>query len=941
MSFGLSLIERETPLKSWMADYQFILVQTLEHLEDLVTRAIKAPLCAFDLESTGLDTRMFDDGPMDRVVGYSIAFEPKICYYIPIRHSVETTRGKNLPLKETNTLIQKLLLEATIVGHNWLKFDAEMMLSSEGIYIKKFKQGEAITYHDSYVLARLAGYKSAGLKVLSKQLLDKEMIDIKEVVNSGQDIDFGSVSPYEGLIYAASDAICTLEIFLHPSIQLPIEDQKFIYNLERRVLYVVRTLERNKIKLDLEFCKSLDSELLGKIDSLVKRSHLILSDHTGGKLSYFNLDSPQEVSDVLFNIFNMEPKPLQGANGNYTTDDETLGKLADKYELAKVLQEYRTYTKYHRTYIKNMVENVDKKGFLKFQFSSLQTDTGRFASPGGGKKGDGCSGVNIQAIPARYDKSKPNIRKCLRGEEDEVIVAMDWAGVELRVAANMSLEPIWLDRFLKGDGDLHTSTASIIYSKPEDQVTKTERQTGKTFNFQSVYGGGPGALASTIGITMDDAREKQGRFFGRLQTLREFIKRMQNFARKNYYCVTMFGRKRSLEGLYKNPEPKVRAGGDRQAINAPIQGTAADLMKLAMVKIDDYIEENGLRDYVKMVITMHDELCFRIKKSHIDCIPDLENVMKLSSILDKINWKVPLAVDVEVGESWDIQYDFKDMKEYLKEVHNQNSVSYLYSEGQDYDHHLAACDAWKKDKKEKKSAENNSKVSPTLGEISKQDFKKMGSNILAKMEAQLEDNKILEASTLLDSAPLRELPAETKLDVPPSVVSDLENNNNGFDTNSNLTKDLSSEIYSEKEVTKNMGDILILDNLSDPTPSKSYAGSSASADDIDNAFKVLKSASLEDLPLEAHAKLRKSFYAQEAERILSGLPSKDDEGVELFIVVHNPIDEIKRAYMGVIVDTCKGNGKLKFVTTDGEELQKNWFNADVIKAAVMSKAFNL
>jgi hypothetical protein len=416
---------------------------------------------------------------------------------------------------------------------------------------------------------------------------------------------------------------------------------------------------------------------------------------------------------------------------------------------------------------------------------------------------------------------------------------------------------------------------------------------------------------------------------------------MQNFARKNYYCVTMFGRKRSLEGLYKNPEPKVRAGGDRQAINAPIQGTAADLMKLAMVKIDDYIEENGLRDYVKMVITMHDELCFRIKKSHIDCIPDLENVMKLSSILDKINWKVPLAVDVEVGESWDIQYDFKDMKEYLKEVHNQNSVSYLYSEGQDYDHHLAACDAWKKDKKEKKSAENNSKVSPTLGEISKQDFKKMGSNILAKMEAQLEDNKILEASTLLDSAPLRELPAETKLDVPPSVVSDLENNNNGFDTNSNLTKDLSSEIYSEKEVTKNMGDILILDNLSDPIPSKSYAGSSASADDIDNAFKVLKSASLEDLPLEAHAKLRKSFYAQEAERILSGLPSKDDEGVELFIVVHNPIDEIKRAYMGVIVDTCKGNGKLKFVTTDGEELQKNWFNADVIKAAVMSKAFNL
>lgn len=900
MAFGLNLIERETVKKPWMEKYNFVLVQDIDHLARIVEEAIKAPYAAFDLESTGLDTRAFNGVSVNKVVGYSLAYEKDTCYYIPVRHQVETSRGKNLNLKKTNELIQKLLYEAVIVGHNWLKFDAEMMLASDNIHIKKFKSGENITYHDSYVLARLAGYRSAGLKALSKKLLDKEMIEITEVVASKSQIDFGSVSPYEGLIYAASDAICTKEIFEHPTIQQPIEDQKFVYNLERKVIYVVRNLERNKIKLNLDYCKILDEELSQKIDDCVKKSYDLVSEKTEGKIKEFKLDSPADVADILFNIFDMNPKPEKGKNGGYTTNDATLEKLASNYELAKVMQDYRMYTKFHRTYIKNMLNNADSEGYLKFQFSSLQTDTGRFASPGGGKNGDGCSGVNIQAIPARYDKTKPNIRKCLSCEDDEVMVAMDWAGVELRVATNMSLEPIWLDRFLNGDGDLHTSTASIIYDKSESAVEKVERQTGKTFNFQSVYGGGPGALASTIGISIEDAKEKQGRFFGRLQTLRNFIKNLQKNAQKNHFCVTKFGRKRFLPE-YKSDNPKDRAGADRQSVNTPIQGTAADLMKLAMIKIDDFIEENNLRDYIKMVITMHDELCFRIKKSHIDVIPELEEVMKLGTTLQKIGWKVPLAVDVEIGSSWDVEYEMSDMMAYLKETYGISKLSFIYQKDQNYEEHLNKCSEWKKNKKEEKKKEEE-KVELSDKDKLKEDFKKIGSSITKNID---------EKSSLKDNT--------------------LESDNNSDD---DLKNDL--KIVSSKE----------LESFNEINTNFSYEGENegnitASANNLEKAFKIINHASLSDLPLEAHQKLKKSFYEEEIERILSGTPSTEDDGVDLPIVVHYPIDEMKKVYMGVILDTCKGSGRIKFVNQDLQDLSEDWFSADVLKAAVMAKIFNL
>lgn len=1224
----LDMIERTSPTKPWMKDYTFILIQSLAELNDMIDRAIKNKRCSFDLESTGLDTRVFNGKCKSHIVGYSFCFEPKIGYYVPIRHKIETDKGKNLDPIEVNMQIKRLIEECSLIGHNWLKYDIEILYASEGIDIKRYPG--TFPHHDTYLLARLAGMQPAGLKWLSKRFLTKEMLEITDIVPNKANIDFSSVSPYEGYVYAASDAICTNELFDLPELQEPIKEQSMIYNLERRLTRVVRKLERNKVKLDKVFCQQLDSELLGSIFNIEKSILDEVSEKTNGQVQQFQLDSPDEVSHVLFDIYDMNPKPEKGKRGNYKTDDEALEKLAPNYPLAKKMQEYRTLTKFHRTYIKNMILNVDEEGYLKFNFSQLKTDSGRFASPGKNDEGihnDGYSGVNVQATPARYDKSKPNVRKCISCEQDEVIAALDWSGVEIRVACNMSLEPIWLDRFLNGDGDLHTSTASIIFNKPENEVAKDERQIGKcvdpdsilfvndkyirigdisperekdtfyelyedfnvktdenktakikqfysnglgqrvivcfrrgflvcshnhrieledgtlvkaidvkkgmplkevqfgvtskkiiseieinpflcnnranstffakpsndlsyvlglflgdggssvnscnihtggdgiyldwqkniknsleriglspninknrknrdggmngkvyfgsrhtksilqqlevvvgnkrnfkvpsfvfngtletklyflgglldsdgavgkrgdtsvttkywyfaqdicvllascgfhysaeptynkkykiyyyrirfakklnkhlrpylrcpwkiermvdgvfeyrvypkniitkvipmpkgelvdigidteehiylvnnlrthnTFNFQSIYGGGPGALASSVGITIDDAKEKQQRFFGRLQTLKDWIKSLQAEAEKKGYCLTKFGRKRLLPE-FKSDMPKIRANASRKSVNTPVQGSAADLMKLAMIYIDNYIEDNNLSDKVQMLLTMHDELVFRVKKTHIDVLKDIEKVMQLDDIIKKIKWNVPLKVDVEIGSSWDVKFEYWDMVNFLKDKFGISEVAYIYQEGRNYEEFIAELDAWKKEKKGNKDKEPKvefSKADKTLAE-----FKNTG-------------NKIKEEK------------------------KDPEQKERVFSTER-----------------------------------------SASAEEIDEAFSILKSVNLSDLPEEAYIKLRRSFFEKEVRRVTSGKPSTEDSDVELIIIVHLPIDDAKKNSLGFLIDSCPGKGRVKFITVDKEELHEDWMHVDTLKLAVMCKVFNI
>jgi hypothetical protein len=304
---------------------------------------------------------------------------------------------------------------------------------------------------------------------------------------------------------------------------------------------------------------------------------------------------------------------------------------------------------------------------------------------------------------------------------------------------------------------------------------------------------------------------------------------------------------------------------------------------------------------------MHDELVFRIKKTHIDVIPEIEKVMMLEDTLRKIKWNVPLAVDVEIGSSWDVSYEYPSMLEYLKEKHGVDKVAYIYQKGQNYEEHLSSCKKYLSEKKSSKAKEEedakNNPVDKSI--IQKDDFKKEALAIVSKLPTK-EDNTIEKEDLVEFIKP--ELVKETvPLEVKPLEKSSLE-----IDESS-----------------------LLEDKI------ESLEGTTATASDLDKYFSVIQSANLSDLPEEAHQKLKRFFYEKEVERILIGSASEDDSGIELPIIVHDPIDNSKKNLMGYIIDSCPGNGLVKFLTEKKEELHKDWIKVDVLKAAVMSKIFNL
>ena len=913
------LFEMELEPKAWMKDYRFILVQSIPDLEVIINSAIKSGFCALDTESTGLDVRAFNGKCCVHVVGYSISFEPKVGYYIPIRHKAESEKGCNLDSVQVNALIQKLVSNCIITGHYLLKYDAELMEMSEGITFPKVEAGQDIPYHDTYILARLAGMSPAGLKYLSKTRLGKEMFDLKDLF-AGNHICFDSLKPQEGLLYAASDAIMSYELFFDQEIQRPIKEQLFIYNLERKVMGVVRKMERNKIKLDMNHAQELSGTLMQQLDDVAKQIFTEVEAKTNGQIKQFNIHSNKELAYILFDIYDMSPKPEKGKDGVYSTNRVVLEDLALTYPLANKIMEFRTAAKFHSTYIKNMLLNVDSEGYLKFNFKSLGTDTGRFSSPkeeevseDSSKSEDGYSGVNLQATPSRYDITKPNVRKCFTCEDDEVIAALDWSGVELRVAANMSKEPIWLDRFLHGDGDLHLSTAAIIYNLSESEAYD-KRNIGKTFNFQTLFGGGPGAIAKKAGISIDEAKRGREAFFGKLTVLKKWIKDLQKQAYKDGFCLTAFGRKRLLPEI-QSPINEIRAKGERQAVNSPVQGSAGDLMKIAMVKIDEYIDKNNLTDTIKMLATIHDELMFRVKKNNLNVLRQISEVMCLDPILQKIKWEVPLKVDAEVGKSWDVQYEYSAMLKFLKTVKNIENISYLYTLlPENYEILLREYSLFKKydfNQVQQYLKERKLTLTAVCENVSDYNlFVKEFKEYLKTGEIAPHTNKLPEE--------LMEKPTQEIVTFSDSTMKALVSVEGG------------GEIVTEQDNI----------SLNDTVPVEKDENIK-----LEGAFEeatfhpnLLK---LKDLPVEEYTKLKKQFYQSEYERLLSGTPSTDDLDLEFFAIVHNPIDESKAHTLEYIFNQCQGSSKVKLITQNKEVISDEWRRVDIIKFSVLWKIYHI
>lgn len=674
-------------LHQWMKDKKFLLLTKKEDIEKFVNKAIEKKICAVDLETTGKNTRLNPTTGKcySKIVGVSLSHDINEGAYIPIDHidSSEYNVSLNFVIEQ----LKRLQDNCVLVFHNF-KFDGEL-LRYYGIIIENENK-----YEDTYLMCAIedSSRKRKGLKYLSKELLDRPQIEYEEINKNVN--NFSEVPPKKAVYYAGADAMNTLALYYHfkDSLDKQDPDKKngpwFIYKIEKRCLFVTMEMERNTVLVDKDYLSILTKEVTSKIKELEKKIYDIVGEK-------FDINSSQQLGKILFEKLKL-PYPKgdkRTKSGDYITEGEVLEKLKEEKNpeicsiIADLILGYRSLLKTKSTYLDNFSKNIDTNGFIRFNLNQVQTDTGRYSSTGGeGIDIDGYCGINCQNIPV-YNKNDPysvNLRRILIARQGYKIVSIDYSGEELRIAANLSGEEKWIDEFINGSGDLHTITGKIITGKKE--ITKEERKIAKTLNFLTLYGGGPSSFSIQAKIPLEKAKEIMAVFFKEYKGLSHWIKRECLRAKERMYSKTALGRRRPLDFFYKSNDKIIQARGDRCAINSAVQGTGADIIKIALWRVYNWIKDNRLQDDVKILMPIHDEIVYEIKEDKLDIIiPELCEIMKLKDVCSILKWKVPLEVDAEYGDSFDVDRNF--WEEYKKnndqQIENPNETPSQLSPNQD------------------------------------------------------------------------------------------------------------------------------------------------------------------------------------------------------------------------------------------------------------------
>jgi len=463
-------------LRPWMQDKTFLLLTKPTEVEEYIDRLIEKGICGLDLETTSLNTRRKKNGGVyAKIVGVCLAISPNEGVYIPVSHE---DKEYNVPYKFMVQQLKRLTANCICVYHNF-KYDGEV-LRNHGIIIE-----DEDLYEDTYLMAAIqdASRKDKGLKWLSEHILKRPMIEISELGVTGSKkkvVAFDMVPPQTAVYYGASDAMNTLGLYLvfKKSIDQQDPDGKqgpwYIYKIEKRCLFVTMEMERNHVLIDREYLLKIKEDVQSRMKNILKDVHAIAGRE-------FDINSPKQLGTLLFDELKIRyPLKEKSASGQYKTDEKTLVLIEQEAPIVKKILSYRGYTKLLGTYIENFLNNVDEDNYAKFQLNQVRADTGRFSASGGrGIKVDGCCGVNCQNIPT-YNKNDPDsidMRRAVIARPGYKIFTIDYSGEELRIAANMSREPKWIQEFNHGSADLHTITGKIIHGKEE--INKQERGLGK------------------------------------------------------------------------------------------------------------------------------------------------------------------------------------------------------------------------------------------------------------------------------------------------------------------------------------------------------------------------------------------------------------------------------------------------------------------------------
>jgi DNA polymerase-1 len=617
----LSLFETHLELSKpeSSADVQWEIVDTPERLDTLVTRLNDARIISLDTETTSLDQMQAG------LVGISLAVSEDKGYYIPVGHRPEL--GQQLPIRVVIDALKTPLLNPAIpkAGHN-LKYDY-VLLARHGLKVTP------LTF-DSMIAEWLInpGSRNLGLKNMAWVRLDFKMTEIEELIGKGKNQrSMDEVQVSEAAPYAAADAAVVLRLL--PMLKDELEANqasRLLETLEMPLVTVLAEMEMRGIKLDANFLANMSNDLSGRMQEIEGNVFQSVGES-------FNLNSTQQLSDALFNRLGLEPpdRTRKTASGFYSTSAEVLDMLSGKHPVVDWVLEYRELSKLKSTYLDALPQQINPNtNRVHTSYNQTGSVTGRLAS----------SDPNLQNIPIRTELGR-QVRQAFVSAPGMFLLSVDYSQVELRIAAHMADDQAMLQAFQQNQ-DIHAATAAAIYGIPLDAVSKEQRRHAKAINFGLIYGMSPFGLTRTTDLTLAEAEDFVEAYFRQFPGVKRYLDHMRLVAAQDGYVETLLGRRRYFPGLQTQKNQMIRNREEREAINAPIQGTAADIMKLAMLHIKGALKDAGLSG--QMLLQVHDELVLECPEDELhETARTVQQVMENAYQL-----KIPLKTEARYGKNW-------------------------------------------------------------------------------------------------------------------------------------------------------------------------------------------------------------------------------------------------------------------------------------------------
>lgn len=611
---------------------QYELIQDEAGLKRWADKIRQTGYVGFDTETNGLNPQF------DKIVGFSLAVAPGVACYVPLGHLCGMPAGKNLDLfsepqqisapqlsfAQVAKILKPLFTSKSIlkIGHN-IKFDLHFMeqVWGEETLVEPIEDTAVL----SYVLDGTE--HGHGLDELAKLYLDHKMIAYEEVCGNGKNkITFDQVELDKALDYAAEDADYTLRLYHLFKPRLFAEHQVSVYeDLDRPLLNILKSMEDEGIRVNTATLRELSQDFEVKMREYEQQIY-----HLAGE--EFNIGSPKQIGDILFGKLGAKGKKTP--TGAWQTGADILEDLAaEGNELAAKILDWRALSKLKSTYTDALLNLLDKNDRVHTTYNQINTSTGRLAS----------NNPNLQNIPIRSDEGK-KIRECFIAKPGHKLIASDYSQVELRLLAVVA-DVKGLKHSFAENQDIHAATASRVFGVPLDKVTSNQRRHAKAINFGIVYGISQYGLAKQIDVSNEEAKAYIDAYFREMPEIKKYMDDTIQFARKYGYVLTPFGRKCTVNGI-NDKNRRIAMNAERAAINAPIQGGAADIIKMAMNTVFKKLKQGGYK--TRMLLQVHDELVFEAPDEEVEQVA----VLIKESMQNVVKYDVPFIAEVGIGDNW-------------------------------------------------------------------------------------------------------------------------------------------------------------------------------------------------------------------------------------------------------------------------------------------------